>query len=127
MEISPGAAKATLVVFWAGGSKPAERLAKNVMKTEAEFGRKTLKAFGFIEVPDLARAGYYLDDMGLDYPQALGRPNLATKYHANSTKGTILVVDASSRIVATSSDPQEIRAVVAKLLSPSRAVTVTER
>jgi len=117
MEIAPASARATLVIFWAGGIKSSERLAKDVMKTESEFRAKGLKAFGFIEAPGIGRAEYYLDDMGLDYPQALNRQNMAAKYKANPIRGTILVIDSSSRIVASSSDPKEIRAAVAKLLS----------
>ena len=55
--------------------------------------------------------------MGLDYPQALDRQRTASKHNADPSKGTTLVIDGSNHIVATTSDPAEIRAAVAKLLS----------
>jgi hypothetical protein len=116
MQITPGSAKVTLVTFWAGGSRSAERLAKNVTKTEGEFREKGLKAYGLMEAPNLSKANYYLDDMGLDYPQALDH-GLARKYSADPIKGTTLVIDASNNVVAISSNPTEIRAAVARLLS----------
>jgi hypothetical protein len=47
----------------------------------------------------------------------LDERRLASKYKADSNKGTTLVIDASNTIVAMSSNPAEIRAAVAKLLS----------
>jgi hypothetical protein len=120
MEVGSGTAKATLVIFWACESKLARRLAQDLMKTESEFRAKGLRAFGIVEAPNSGRAGYFLDDMGLDYPQALDRQRLAAKYRAHPTRGTTLVIDASNNIVAVSSDPKEIRAAVTRLLSPER-------
>ncbi len=117
IEIDPAAAKATLVTFWDCESKAAQRSAQNLMKTADEFRAKGLKAFGFVEAANAGRAGYYLDDMGLDYPQTLDRQRLAAKYGADPTKGTTLVIDASNNVVAVSSNPAEIRAAVAKLTS----------
>jgi len=117
MEVDPATSKATMVTFWDCESKAAQRNAQNLMKTESEFRAKGLKAFGFVEANNAGRAGYYLDDMGLDYPQVLDQQRLAAKYGADPTKGTTLVIDASNTIVAMSSNPSEIRAAVAKLLS----------
>jgi hypothetical protein len=117
MEVDPSTSKATLVTFWDCESKAAQRNAQNILKTESEFRAKGLKAFGFVEAANAGRAGYYLDDMGLDYPQVLDERRLASKYKADSNKGTTLVIDASNTIVAMSSNPAEIRAAVAKLLS----------
>jgi hypothetical protein len=117
MQIVPGKAKATLVVFWNAGSRPAERLVHEVMKTESEFGPKGLRAFGLVGAASAGRANYYLDDMGLDYPQALDQQRLAMKYNADPAKGTTLVVDSSNNVVTISSNPAEIRAAVARLLS----------
>ena len=117
MEVDPATSKATLVTFWDCESKAAQRNAQNILKTESEFRAKGLKAFGFVEAANAGRAGYYLDDMGLDYPQVLDERRLASKYKADSNKGTTLVIDASNTIVAMSSNPAEIRAAVAKLLS----------
>lgn len=117
IQITPAKAKATLVTFWNAGSRTAQRFAQNVMKTESEFGPKGLKAFGLVEAASAGRANYYLDDMGLDYPQALDRQGLAAKYNADPSKGTTLVIDASNNVVAVSSNPTEIRAAVARLLS----------
>jgi hypothetical protein len=122
MGIAPGTAKVTLVIFWACASTPAQRLARDLMKTESEFRAKGLKAFGFVEAPNAERAGYYLDDMGLDYPQALDRQRLAAKYSADPMKGTTLVLDASNNIVAVSSNMAEIRAAVASLLTSEKIV-----
>jgi hypothetical protein len=117
-EIDPAASKATLVSFWDCESKAARRSAQELMKTESEFKAKGLKAFGFVEANNAGRAGYYLDDMSLDYPQVLDQQRLAAKYGADPNKGTTLVIDASNNIVTVSSNPAEIRAAVAKLLSP---------
>jgi hypothetical protein len=87
------------------------------MKIEPEFKARGLKAYGLVEAASQARLGYYLDDMGLDYPQALNRQRTAAKYHADPTKETTLVIDGSNHIVAASSNPAEIRDAVAKVLS----------
>ena len=70
-----------------------------------------------IEAASREKASYYLEDMGLDAPQAFDRQGLAAKYNADTAKGTTLVVDSSNNVVAVSSNPAEIRAVVARLLS----------
>ena len=117
MRISPANAKATLVTFWTAGSRPAQRLVQNLMKTESEFGAKGLRAFGLVEAASAGRAAYYLDDLGLDYPQALDRQGLAAKYNADPRKGTTLLIDSSNNVLAISSNPSKIRAAVARLLS----------
>jgi hypothetical protein len=76
-----------------------------------------LKSFGFMQVNSRERADYYLEDMGLDFPQAYDREKLGSRYNVDTIKGTTLVVDASKRVVAVSSNPAEIRAAVARLLS----------
>jgi hypothetical protein len=117
MQIDPGAAKVTLVTFWAIESGTARRYVGNLMKTESEFRPRGLRSFGFMQVASVERANYYLEDMGLDFPQAYDRQKLAAKYNADASKGTTLVVDASNNVVAISSNPVEIRAAVARLLS----------
>lgn len=118
MQIAPGAAKVTLVVFWAAQSGVARNYAEKMMKTAAEFRPKGLQSFGIVEAPSLQRVNYYMDDMSLDYPQALDRQRLAAKYNADPLKGTTLVLDESNHIVAASSNPLEIRAAVLSLLAP---------
>ena len=107
----------TLVTFWSAQSGAARRAAENLMKTESEFKPKGLQSFGVIETPSLSKANYYMEDMGLDYPQTIDRQGLAAKYNADPVKGTTLVVDASNHVVAISSNPAEIRAAVTRLLS----------
>jgi hypothetical protein len=109
--------KATLVTFWSVQSGAARRYVETLKKIEAEFRSKGLRSFGFIEAPSMARANYYLDDMNLDCPQALDRDRLAAKYKVDPAKGTTLVLNASSNVVAISSNPAEIRAAVTRLLS----------
>lgn len=116
MLIDPGAAKVTLVTFWAVESGAARRYVENLKKTESEFRPHGLKSFGFMQVSNMGRANYYLEDMGLDFPQAYDRQRLGAKYNADVSKGTTLVVDASNNVVAVSSNPAEIRAVVRRLL-----------
>lgn len=118
VQIAPGDASVTLVTFWAAQSTAARRHAQDLLTTESEFRPKGLKLFGLVDAVDVGRANYYLDDMGLDYPQALDRQKLAAKYKADPMKGTTLVIDASNHIVAISSNPAEIRAAVASLLAP---------
>jgi len=118
MQISPGSAPVTLVTFWSAHSGAARRFVANLMKTESEFRVRGLKSFGLVEAPSAGRANYYLDDMGLDCPQALDRQGLAAKYNADTLKGTALVVDASNNVVAISSNPAEIRAAIARVLAP---------
>ena len=117
MQVSGGDARVTLVTFWSVQSGAARRYVENFKKTETEFRAKGVKSFGMVEAPSAARAGYYLDDMGLQSPQAFDRQGLAAKYHADTAKGTTLVVDASNHVVAISSNPAEIRAAVTTLLS----------
>jgi Redoxin len=117
MQIDPSAAKVTLVTFWAIESGAARRYVEKLMHTDAEFRAKGLRSFGFMQVSNPERAKYYLEDMGLDFPQAYDREKLGAKYNADASKGTTLVVDASNRVVAISSNPVEIRAAVARLLS----------
>ena len=87
------------------------------MATEAEFRAKGVKVYGMAQAMSLSKLDFYMDDMGLDYPVALDRQNLAAKYKADASKGTTLVIDAANNIVAISSNPAEIRAAVTKLLS----------
>jgi hypothetical protein len=117
LQIVAGNSKATLVTFWSVESGSARRYVENLKKTEAEFRPKGLRSFGMMEAASAGRANYFLEDMGLDCPQAFDRQGLAAKYNADPRKGTTLVVDASNNVVAISSNPAEIRAAVARLLS----------
>ena len=117
MQIAAGDSKVTLVTFWSAESGSGRRAAENLMKTESEFRAKGLVAYGLVQAISPGRLGYYLDDMGLDYRQAIDRQRLAAKYNADPAKGTTLVISASNHIVAVSSNPAEIRAAIVKLLS----------
>jgi hypothetical protein len=117
MQIGAGNAKITLVTFWSAPNPTARHSAETIMKTEAEFRAKGLKVYGMTTAMNSGKLGYYMDDMGLDYPVAMDRQGLAAKYGADPSKGTTLVIDASNHIIASSSDPKEIRAAVLKLLS----------
>ena len=117
MQIDPSASKVTLVTFWAIESGAARRYVGNLMKIESEFRPRGLKSFGFMQINSQDRANYYLEDLGLDFPQAYDRQKLGSKYNVDTSKGTTLVVDASNRVVAITSNPVEIRAAVARLLS----------
>ncbi len=117
VQIAPGSAKATLVTFWSVESAAARRYAETLSKTGASLIGKGVRSIGFLETPSLVRAKYYLDDMSLDYPQAIDSAHLAAKYGANAGRGTTLVLDESNHIIATSSDPAVIRAAVMSLLS----------
>jgi hypothetical protein len=117
IQIAPSDAKVVLVTFWAAQSAGARRSVEKIMKVEDEFKPQGLRAFGLVQAANAGRASYYLDDMGLDFPQAIDRQSLAAKYNADPMKGTTLVLDSSNHIVASSSNPAEIRAAVAKLLA----------
>jgi len=117
LQIGTGDAKITLLTFWSAPSAAARRSASSIMTTEAEFRAKGLKVYGMAQAMNLGKLGYYMDDMGLDYPVALDRQGLAAKYGADANKGTTLVIDASNHIIASSSNPAEIRAAIVKLLS----------
>jgi hypothetical protein len=116
-QIAQGRSKVTLVTFWSVESGTARRYVENLRKTESEFRPRGLSSFGFMEAASAGRANFYMDDMGLEAPQALDREKLAAKYNADTRKGTTLVLDASNQVVAISSNPVEIRATVARLLS----------
>jgi hypothetical protein len=117
MQIAPADAKVTLVTFWSVESGAARHWVENLRKTEGEFRPRGLRSFGLMEGGTAIRASYFLEDMGLDCPQAFDRQGLAAKYSVDPRKGTTLVVDASNNVVAISSNSAEIRAVVARLLS----------
>jgi hypothetical protein len=117
MQIDPTAQKATLVTFWAIESGAARRYVEKLSKTEDEFRARGLRSFGFMQPANVGRVNYYMEDMGLNSPQAYDRQRLALKYNADPSKGTTLVVDASNQVVAISSNPVEIRAAVTRLLS----------
>lgn len=117
IRIAPGDAKVTLVTFWLAPSGMARRSVELMMKVSSEFKAKGLQSFGMVEAVNSGRAKYYLDDMGLDFPQVMDRDRLAAKYNADPIKGTTLVLDRSNHIIASSSNPAEIRAAVTKLLS----------
>jgi hypothetical protein len=117
LQIPQERSKVVLVTFWAIESGPARRYVENLQKMESELRPRGLKAFGFMEAGSVKRANFYLDDMGLQAPQAIDRQNLAAKYNADPGKGTTLVLDSSNNVVAISSNPAEIRAAVARLLS----------
>lgn len=117
MQIASGDAKITLVTFWSAQSSAGRRAAENLDKNYSNLRAKGLRMYGLVEPISPGRLDYYLDDMGLDYPLAQDRQRLAAKYNADPYKGTTLVIDASNHIVASSSNPAEIRAAVTKLLS----------
>jgi hypothetical protein len=117
LQIDGSTAKVTLVTFWSAPSAAARRSASSLEITEEQFRAQGVKAFGLVQYMTVGRLGYYLDDMGLNYPIAFDRQGLAAKYNADPSRGTTLVIDASNHIIASSSDPKEIRATVAKLLS----------
>jgi hypothetical protein len=117
IQVAASDAKVTLVTFWAVESGTARRYVENLKKTEAEFRPKGLRSFGLIEAGSTARAKYFLEDMGLDCPQAYDRQGLAAKYHVDAVRGTTLVIDPSNNVVAITSNPAEIRAAVTRLLS----------
>jgi hypothetical protein len=117
VQIAPGNAPATLVTFWSAESGPARRYVKRLMATESEFGARGLKSYGLVETGNTGRAGYFLEDLGLVAPQAVDRQGLAAKYKADPVQGTTLVLNASNEVVTISSNPVEIRAAVARLLS----------
>jgi hypothetical protein len=117
LQIGTGNAKVTLLTFWSPPSATARRSARSIMQTEAEFRAKGIKVYGMAPAMSLSKLGYYMDDMGLDYPVALDHQGLAAKYGADASKGTTLVIDASNHIVASSSNPAEIHAAVVRLLS----------
>jgi len=112
-----GGAKVTLLMFWSAPSATARRSARNIMATEAEFRAKGLKLYGMAQPITLSKLGFYMDDMGLDYPVALDHQGLAAKYGTDAGKGTTLVIDSSNHVIAVSSNPTEIRAAVTRLLS----------
>ena len=116
MQINGDTSKVTLITFWSPKSGAGRRSAENLVKTGDEFRSKGVRAVGMVPSMSAAQLGSYLDDMGLDYPLAFDR-GLAAKYGADSSKGTTLVIDSSNHIIASSSDPKEIRATVVKLLS----------
>jgi hypothetical protein len=116
-HIAQGRSKVTLVTFWSVESWTARRYVDSLRKTESEFGPRGLSSFGFMEAASASRANFYMDDMGLEAPQALDRDRLAAKYNVDTRKGTTLVLDRANQVVAVSSNPAEIRAAVARLLS----------
>jgi len=116
-QIAQGRSKVTLVTFWSVESWTARKYVENLRKTEAEFRPRGLSSYGFMEAASTARANFYMDDIGLEAPQALDRERLAARYHADTRKGTTLVLNASNEVVAISSNPVEIRAAVTRLLS----------
>jgi peroxiredoxin len=115
IQLGDGNSKVTVVTFWLAQSAPARRSAENLEKTWGEFRRKGVQTVGLVQASP-SRLGYFMDDMGLDYPVAYDR-GLAAKYGADAAKGTTLVIDSSNHIIASTSDPKEIRAAVVKLLS----------
>jgi hypothetical protein len=116
-QVAHGGSKVTLVTFWSVESGAARRYVDNLRKTESEFRPRGLSSFGFMQAGSVQRANFYMDDMGLEAPQALDRQGLAAKYSADTRKGTTLVLDASNQVIAISSNLTEIRAAVARLLS----------
>lgn len=117
IQVDASNSKATLVTFWTAQSGTARRYVENLKKFEAEFRPKGLRSFGLIESSSVEKTNYYLEDMGLDCPQAYDRQGLGAKYNADPARGTTLVVDSSNNVVAISSNAAEIRAAVARLLS----------
>lgn len=117
LRIGDGTATITLVTFWSVTSAKGRRAAQDTASTGDEFRAKGLRAFGLVQPVDPGRLGQYMEDMGLNCPVLYDRDGLAAKYGADPNKGTTLVIDSSNHIVASSSNPVEIRAMVAKLVS----------
>ncbi len=116
-RIGDGTAKVTLVTFWSVTSAKGRQAAQELAKAGDEFRAKGLQAYGLVQPIDPGRLGMYLDDMGLDCPVAYDREGLAARYGGDPNKGTTLVIDSGNHIVASSTNPAEIRAMVAKLVS----------
>jgi hypothetical protein len=76
-----------------------------------------LKTVGLSVGANAAATNYAIEDMTFKIPLALDRSNLATEFGVDANKGTTLVLDASGKVVASSSDPKKILAIVSKLLS----------
>jgi AhpC/TSA family len=116
LQIGGANAKVTLVVFWAPQSASGRRYAEMLSKTGNEFQPKGVKSFGVVPVLPKDRLDFLLDDLNVSYPLAFDK-GMSAKYGVDIAKGTTLVIDSSNHIIASSSDPKEIRATVVKLLS----------
>jgi hypothetical protein len=117
LQIPQSSSKVTLVTFWSVESGAARRYVDNLRKTESEFRPRGVSSYGFVEAASARRVNEFMDDMGLEAPQALDRQKLAAKYSADVRKGTTLVLDSSNNVVAITSNPAEIRDAVSRLLS----------
>jgi hypothetical protein len=113
----PGNAKLTLVVFWRPQSKAARFHAADVQLIAFRFNDRGLKTVGLSVGANAAATNYAIEDMTFKIPLALDRSNLATEFGVDANKGATLVLDASGKVVASSSDPKKILAIVSKLLS----------
>jgi len=113
----PGNAKLTLVLFWRPQSHAARAQAVELQNIERKFDTRGLKSVGLIVGADAASTNGYIEDLSLHIPLAVDHSALAAAFGADATKGTTLVLDSSGKVIASSSDPKKIQAIVSKLLS----------
>jgi hypothetical protein len=115
LKIDGSGAKVTLVILWSAESAAGRRAAQEMMTTESQFRSQGLKVYGLVQAASTASLLYRLDDMGLDYPQAMDRQGMAAKYQSDG-KGTALVIDSTNHIVLNSSNAAEVRAAIRAVL-----------
>jgi hypothetical protein len=113
----PGRGKVTLVVFWRPQSLAARVHAVRIQSLTSKFYDQGLQSVGLIVGASMAATKSSMEDLTLNFPLALDRSSLAREFNVDASHGTTLVLDASGKIVASSSDPRKIQAVVSKLLS----------
>jgi hypothetical protein len=113
----PGRGKVTLVVFWRPQSLAARVHAVRIQSLTSKFYDQGLQSVGLIVGASIADTKSSMEDLTLNFPLAVDRSSLAREFNVDASHGTTLVLDASGKVVASSSDPRKIQAVVSKLLS----------
>jgi hypothetical protein len=118
VTMHPGDAKITLVAFVNPRSKAARLQIVGISFIMSKFGNKALKSVGLIEGASLFDTKTYMEDLEVNFPLASDRSSLAKDFGAEPSKGTILVLDSSSKVVASSTDSKKIQSILTKLLAP---------
>jgi hypothetical protein len=111
-------AKLTIVGFMNPRSKAARLQIVGMSYLMTRFGRQGVRSVGLISGASLFDTKTYMEDLEVSFPLAADRLALAKEFGADTSKGTLLVLDPSRKVIASSTDAKKIQDILAKLLAP---------
>jgi hypothetical protein len=118
VAIRPSDAKFTLVGFMNPRSKAARLQIVGISFLMSRFASQGVKSVGLISGASLFDTKTLMEDLEVTFPLSSDRSALGKDFGADPSKGTILVLDGSRKIIASSTDTKKVQAILTKLLAP---------